>query len=91
MKVAPGAHYSDGLLDVVMMRHGPKLTFVRVLMKIKDGSHIALDQVSTDRAAEITMTVDRPMPVGADGELLTVLSPLHIRAMPAALNVIVPH
>ncbi len=90
MKVAPGAHYSDGLLDIVTMRHGPKLTFARVLTKIKDGSHITLDQVSTDRVLEITMTVDRPMPAGADGELLAVRPPLRIRAMPAALNVIVP-
>ncbi len=90
MKVSPDARCNDGLLDIVMMRHGPKLTFVRVLMRIKDGSHVALAQVSTDRAAEITMTVDRPMPTGADGELLSIRSPLHVRAMPAALNVIVP-
>ena len=30
------------------------------------------------------------MPVGADGELLAAGSPLTIRVMPAALNVIVP-
>ena len=90
MKVAPAARYDDGLLDIVLMRHGPKLAFVRALMKIKDGSHVTLAQVSTGRATEVTLAVDRPMPVGADGELLAIDAPLSIRAMPAALNVLVP-
>jgi YegS/Rv2252/BmrU family lipid kinase len=90
MKVAPAARYDDGLLDIVLMRHGPKLAFVRALMKIKDGSHVTLAQVSTGRAAELTLAVDRPMPVGADGEVLAISAPLSIRAMPAALSVLVP-
>jgi diacylglycerol kinase (ATP) len=90
MKVAPGARCDDGLLDIVLMRHGPKLAFVRALMKIKDGSHVTLAQVSTDRATEVTLAVDRPMPVGADGELLAIDAPVSIRAMPAALSVLVP-
>jgi diacylglycerol kinase family enzyme len=90
MKVAPAARCDDGVLEIVSMRHGPKLAFVRALMKIKDGSHVTLAQVNTDRAAQVTLTVDRPMPVGADGELLALRAPLSIRAMPAALNVIVP-
>jgi diacylglycerol kinase (ATP) len=90
MKVAPAASYDDGVLDIVLMRHGPKLAFVRALMKIKDGSHVTLAQVSTDRATEVTLAVDRQLPVGADGELLAIHAPLSIRAMPAALSVIVP-
>lgn len=90
MKVAPDASYTDGVLEIVLMRHGPKLAFVRVLLKIKDGSHVNLAQVSTQRATAVTLTADRPMPTGADGELLAIRSPLSIRALPAALNVIVP-
>jgi diacylglycerol kinase (ATP) len=90
MKVAPGALHTDGVLDIVAMRHAPKVAFVRVLLKIRHGSHVSLAQVSTDRAAAVTVTVDRPMPAGGDGELLAVRPPLRIRAMPAALNVIVP-
>ncbi len=90
MKVAPDAHADDGLLDVVIMRDSPKLTFVRVLMKIKDGSHVALPAVQAFRASQATVTVDRPLPVGADGELLPIRPPLHIRTVPGALQVIVP-
>lgn len=90
MKVAPDAHPHDGLLDIVVMRHAPKLTFVRALMKIKDGSHIALPEVSVFRASTATVTVDRSLPVGADGELLAIPLPLRIHAVPAAARVIVP-
>ncbi len=89
-KVAPDASVGDGLLDVVIMRHAPKLTFLRALTKVKDGSHVTLAQVSILRAEAVTVTVDRPLPAGADGETLGSGSPWHVRALPAALNVIVP-
>jgi YegS/Rv2252/BmrU family lipid kinase len=90
MKVAPAADCGDGLLDIVIMRHGPKLTFIRALTKIKDGSHVGLAQVATLRASAAELTADRPLPVGADGETLPVRPPLRIRVLPAAINVIAP-
>jgi diacylglycerol kinase (ATP) len=96
MKVAPPAEIDDGLLDLVLMRHGPKAAFVRALTKIKDGSHTALDQVSLERDTEVTLTIGRAMPVAADGEALTFAAPLpagtplRIRVLPGALTVIAP-
>ena len=96
MLVAPPACIDDGVLDLVLMRHGPKLAFVRALAKIKDGSHTALSQVSLERDTEITVAVDRPMPVAADGETLPFAAPLpagtplRIRVLPGALTVIAP-
>ena len=96
MKVAPGAETGDGLLDIVLMRHAPKLTFVRALTKIKDGSHVSLDVIEVLRARSVTVSTDRPMPAGADGELLACAAPLppgarlHIRAVHNALRLIVP-
>lgn len=96
MLVAPAACVDDGMLDLVLMRHGPKLAFVRALAKIKDGSHTALAQVSLERDIEVTLTVDRPMPVAADGETLAFAAPLpagtplRIRVLPGALTVIAP-
>ena len=94
MKVAPPAEIDDGVLDVVLMRHAPKLTFVKALAKIKDGSHVNLPQVSLERGTEITLTVSRALPAAADGEPLRCASPLpagtplRIRVLPAALPVI---
>ncbi len=96
MQVAPPAVIDDGVLDVVLMRHAPKLTFVRALMKIKDGSHVSLPQISLYRGADVTISMSRDLPAAADGEPLscatplTAGTPLRIRALPAALSVLVP-
>ena len=96
MKVAPPADIGDGVLDVVTMRHAPRLAFIRVLLKIRGGTHVALPQVGLGRAAEVTVTVDRPMLAAADGEELPGAAPLpagtplRIRALPGALRVIAP-
>jgi diacylglycerol kinase (ATP) len=96
MMVAPPAVIDDGQLDLVLMRHGPKLAFIRALAKIKDGSHTALEQVSLERDSEVTLTIDRAIPVAADGETISFAAPLpagtpiRIRALPAALTVIAP-
>jgi diacylglycerol kinase (ATP) len=96
MKVAPSARIDDGQLELILMRHAPKLTFIRCLTKIKDGSHLTLPEVSVHRDTEVTLTLDRPVPVAADGETLPFAAPLpagtplRVRALPAALTVIAP-
>jgi YegS/Rv2252/BmrU family lipid kinase len=96
MRVAPAAQLDDGILDVVLMRHAAKLTFVRALTKIKDGSHVDLPQITLDRGTEVTLTMSRDLPAAADGEPLPGASPLaagtplRIRALPGALHAIVP-
>ncbi len=96
MRVAPPALIDDGMLDIVLMRHGPKLTFIRALAKIKDGSHVSLPQISLDRGTEATITMDRDLPAAADGEPLPCATPLpagtplRIRVLPSALSVLVP-
>ncbi|HEX6934343.1 MAG TPA: diacylglycerol kinase family protein [Streptosporangiaceae bacterium] len=96
MQVAPPARIDDGELDLVLMRHAPKLTFVSALLKIKDGSHVTLPQIALDRGAHVTVTASRDLPVAADGEPLACAAPLpagtplRIRVLPAALTVLVP-
>ncbi len=96
MQVAPPASIEDGVLDLVLMRHGPKLTFVRVLLKIKDGSHVSMPQIQLHRGTDVTLTMDRDLPAAADGEALSGATPLpageplRIRVLPAALEVLCP-
>jgi diacylglycerol kinase (ATP) len=96
MMVAPPARPDDGLLDIVAMRHGPRLAFLRVLLSVRTGSHVSRPEVSLDRAAAVTLTMDRAMPVAADGETLPWArplpagTPLAVRALPAALKVLAP-
>jgi diacylglycerol kinase family enzyme len=96
MRVAPGAVIDDGLLDLVLMRDGPKLAFIRALAKIRSGEHVRLAQISLDRGREVILTIRADLPVAADGDTLPFAAPLpagtplRIRAVPGALTVLVP-
>ncbi|MBO0772358.1 MAG: diacylglycerol kinase family lipid kinase [Actinobacteria bacterium] len=93
---APDADVTDGLLDIITVHEGPRRSFVRVMQRAAKGTHLDLRQVSAERAASVTVLADRPMRAGADGETLACAAPLpagtplRIRALPAALNVIRP-
>jgi diacylglycerol kinase (ATP) len=90
---APDADVTDGLLDVITVSDGRKLSFVRVMLLAGRGKHTRLAQVGTARAASVTVRADRAMLAGADGEPLPDASPLatgmplRIRALPGALRV----
>jgi diacylglycerol kinase (ATP) len=95
-KAAPAADMTDGLLDVVMVRQAHRLAFARVMLKASNGTHVQLRQVITDRGASVSLSANRAMPAAADGETLPFAAPLavgtalHIRALPAAIQVIAP-
>ena len=96
MQVCPPARTSDGCLDVVVMHDATKAAFLRVLLHIKDGTHVSLPQVALGQAAAVTVTADTALPVAADGETLPWGSPLaagvplRARVRRGALKVIVP-
>lgn len=96
MQVAPPARIDDGVLDIVIMRDGPKLAFLRALARIRSGSHLSLPQISVERGTEVVLSIDRDMPAAADGETLPCAAPLpagtllRIRALPGALTVLTP-
>jgi YegS/Rv2252/BmrU family lipid kinase len=73
---APDADVSDGLLDVITVSDGSKLSFVRVMLLASRGRHTRLAQVGVTRAASVTVSADRAMLAGADGEPLPCASPL---------------
>ena len=73
---APDADVTDGLLDVVTVSDGSKLSYVRVMLLATRGRHTRLAQVGITRAASVTVSADRAMLAGADGEPLKFASPL---------------
>jgi diacylglycerol kinase (ATP) len=90
---APDADVTDGLLDVITVGDGSKLSFVRVMLLASRGRHTRLAQVGVTRAASVTVSADRAMLAGADGEPLPCASPLAagvplgVRALRGALRV----
>jgi len=96
MQVCPPARTSDGCLDVVVMHHATKAAFLRVLLQIRDGTHVSLPQIALGQAAAVTVTAGTALPVAADGETLPWGSPLpagvplRARVRRGALKVIGP-
>jgi YegS/Rv2252/BmrU family lipid kinase len=89
MRVAPNARLDDGALDVVWLAESSRAGLVRLLAKVFRGTHVDAPGVSVRRAAEVTVSADRPFTVYADGDPIAGL-PVTLRAVPAALKVLVP-
>ena len=93
MPAAPDADVTDGLLDVITVSDSSKVSFVRVMLLASRGRHTRLAQVGVTRAASVTVTADRAIFAGADGEPLPGASPLAtgvplgMRALRGALRV----
>lgn len=88
MRICPNADHSDGLLDITMVRTASRTKLIRLFPTVFKGTHINLDDVTTDRAR--TVTVESPgINAYADGEFACPL-PVEISAVPAALKILVP-
>lgn len=90
MYAAPDAELDDGLLDIVALAEMPKRRFLTSLMpKVFKGTHIDEPEVTVLRAAEATISADRPFTMYADGDPIAEL-PVTVRALRAAIQVLVP-
>jgi len=89
MMVAPDAEADDGELDVIIIDDVSKWRYIRGLPKVFKGTHVANDEVTVLRGAEVEISANRPFEVYADGEPLTVLR-AKLSVLPRALRVIAP-
>ena len=89
MFIAPDAELDDGRLDVVWVSEVAKLRYLANLPKVFKGRHVDNEEVTVSRAAEVTISADRPFAVYADGDHLADL-PATVRVLPRALTVIAP-
>jgi YegS/Rv2252/BmrU family lipid kinase len=89
MWMAPDALLDDGLLDLVLVEHGPRLRFLRLLPTVFKGEHVKQPSVDVVRAAEVRISADRPFTMYADGDPIAEL-PVTVRALPQAVRVIAP-
>ncbi len=89
MFMAPDASLTDGMLDVVLIAHQPKLQFLRHLPKVFKGAHVELPAVTVLRAREVEVAADRDFTVYADGDPIGEL-PVKIGVLAGAVRVVVP-
>ena len=86
--ICPNADPTDGLLDVTMAHSASRTKLVRLFPTVMKGTHVNLDEVTTERAKSIH--VECPgINVYADGDFACAL-PAEISAVPAALQILRP-
>lgn len=93
MRIAPTADVYDGLLDVICLPAGSRLSMVRRLNKVYDGSHVDLPGVTVLTGREVTVeaaaTASGPVLGYGDGERLGPL-PRSCVVRPGALSILIP-
>jgi YegS/Rv2252/BmrU family lipid kinase len=89
LNIVPSARIDDGLLDVLIVRDGPRRAVASFMREAQRGTHVHRPEVSVQQAREVTIDADRPVPVCGDGEELAAL-PATMRVRPSALRLIRP-
>ena len=89
LHIVPSAVLDDGRLDVLAIGAIPKVKVAACMGEAKTGEHVRRPEVQVHSGTEVTLTADRPVPVGADGDLIGHL-PVTVRVRPGALNLIAP-
>jgi len=89
MRLAPHARLDDGALDVILIGACSPLRYAVTLPQVFRGAHVKRPMVHELRGAEVRVAADRPFTVYADGDPIGHL-PITMRALPAALKVLLP-
>ncbi|WP_194819056.1 YegS/Rv2252/BmrU family lipid kinase [Nocardia sp. XZ_19_385] len=88
MLICPDAEPDDGLLDITVVGAVPRREMLKLLPALSAGKRIDHPAVTQYRVAAVTLTA-AGAPATADGEPAGTL-PITLRAVPAALTVLVP-
>ncbi len=83
------AEIDDGHLDLYSLEFDRVWKLAGMLRSFRTGTHGAWEEVRTAKSTEFDIETKRPMPVNADGELVT-STPAHFIVHPAAITVFAP-
>jgi len=87
MKMAPKAELDDGLMDIVVVRHGPsRFKLLTMLPKVYDGTHINSPILEYYQVSEFSLIPERDEILNIDGEALG-STPIHVKMIPGAFKV----
>lgn len=89
-KIAPEASWTDGLLDVVIIRKFPKLLGGMLAFRAMKGSILKSPFVKHYRAKEISIVHPDLKLMQTDGDAHPTTNRIHFRVQPAAQEVFVP-
>lgn len=89
--LTPQAEMDDGLFDLCLVRAMPLPVFFYHLPKVTRGRHIHLREVYMARARHVVVESATPLPVHADGEILSEgTTRLEVEILPKAVGVLCP-
>lgn len=89
-QIAPGAKADDGQLQLVTIQRRDFAKVLSMVGQIFDGRGHRIKEIKTVSFETLCVHRKEPGPMQLDGELLTAPADIHVRVMPAALNVLVP-
>jgi diacylglycerol kinase family enzyme len=76
---------------VCEIHEGSIIKAIPLLLKAVNGHHVGAKKVSMSRESEIIFRSNRPAPIHADGEILTLMAEeVRFKHFPDALRVIIP-
>lgn len=84
--IAPDASIDDGLLDVTVLEHLPRLRLLKLFPSIYSGSHVEYNEISTFKASHIKILSPPNLSLGPDGEFCG-HTPAEIRCLPKDLTI----
>ena len=84
--IAPDASIDDGLLDVTILEHLPRLRLLKLFPSIYSGSHVEYNEVSTYKASHIRILSPPGFLLGPDGEFCG-STPAEITCLPNDLTI----
>ncbi|BCH24540.1 lipid kinase [Mesorhizobium sp. L-8-3] len=83
------AEIDDGHLDLYSLEMTNLWKLALMLRSFRSGRHGAWSEVRTARCVEFDVKTRKPMPVNADGEIVT-STPAHFKVHPRAISIFVP-
>ncbi len=70
MQALPDAEIDDGLFDICRVEEMNRIKILRLFPKYMKGQHASLEGVHLSRGKKVEITVDKPIPMNLDGEII---------------------
>ncbi len=90
LRMAPGADFADGLLDVVVFRGRGRLMTLGFALELARGRHVGRRDVEVMRVKEVEIVAPPEMRLQIDGDVLEAAAPFTVRVSDQRLSVLLP-
>lgn len=87
MRIAPGAGWDDGVLDVVTIRQASRFEMLSLFTRVFSGRHIEMDCVEVRQVRSLRIESAQPDGLNIDGELKGT-TPFTVTVVPKAIRVL---